>query len=133
MEIKFILDLNEGNTKEEPDTEDLESITGVLLKCGYKFNKMSVEIVENTVDDDEQTEIAIDRLERMKQGCTKIDYPLLEYYALDYAVDCMKQLTEIKQILLKYNDTLNKFYNGQPRDLLESDVLRDITKVVRRQ
>lgn len=42
----------------------------------------------------------------------------------------LEKLGKIEQIMKKYQNILNNFYEGKPRDLLESDVLRDIKRVI---
>lgn len=47
--------------------------------------------------------------------------------------ECLKRLEtleKIEQIMAKYQDTLDRYYSGEPRDLLESDVLRDIKRAL---
>lgn len=51
----------------------------------------------------------------------------------DYVVAELEKLDKIKQIITKYQDTLDNFYSGKPRDLLESDVLRDIEEVLEQE
>ena len=51
----------------------------------------------------------------------------------DYLIAELEKLEKIEQIIAKYQDTLDNFYGGKPRDLLESDVLRDIKEVLEKE
>jgi hypothetical protein len=51
----------------------------------------------------------------------------------DYVVSELEKLDNIEQIMAKYKDTLDNYYSGKSRDLLESDVLRDIKEVLEQE
>ncbi|MBP5773760.1 MAG: hypothetical protein J6W35_06790 [Eubacterium sp.] len=53
------------------------------------------------------------------------------YRQLNRAIKQLEKLENIEKIITKYQDTMDNFYNGKPRDLLESDVLRDIKEVLK--
>lgn len=53
------------------------------------------------------------------------DKEMREYYEGEH-----EKLEKIEKIITKYQDTLDNFYGGKPRDLLESDVLRDIKGIL---
>ena len=55
---------------------------------------------------------------------------LFNIWIFDECLKRLEKLEKIEQIITKYQDTLDNFYNGKPRDLLESDVLRDIKEVL---
>jgi len=50
-----------------------------------------------------------------------------------YCLESIEKLDKIEQIMEKYQYTLDNFYSGKPRDLLESDVLRDIKEVLAKE
>lgn len=53
--------------------------------------------------------------------------------AVKLAISDMEKIEKIEKIITKYQDALDNFYGGKPRDLLESDVLRDIKEVLEKE
>lgn len=82
-----------------------------------------------------KAEERIIHIDDMLNKCRDTKYTVLQafWWYRKYTEAKLQKLEKIEQIVTKYQDTLDNYYSGKPRDLLESDVLRDIKEVLERE
>lgn len=71
---------------------------------------------------DKQSEQAIEYLNNIKNDYTEEDHPLAEYYVIEYAIDCIEKLENIKQIIENEKDISALCYYDKIKNTINSSI-----------